>query len=78
MERKTFPTRNSAVISIRPEAFGSIGLALGDEVIVAVDAELERIVLTSATLRGVQPAWLDRVDWFTDRYQPPPEALAED
>jgi bifunctional DNA-binding transcriptional regulator/antitoxin component of YhaV-PrlF toxin-antitoxin module len=56
----------------------ALGLELGDEVIVTVDPERERIVLTPATLPGVRQGFLDRVDRFIERYQPALKALAEE
>ena len=64
MGRKIFRTGNSAVVSIPPEALEALGLELGDEVTVTVNPERERIVLTPATLPGVRPGFLDRVDRF--------------
>ncbi len=48
-----------------------------------VNPERQRIVLTPATLLGVRPGFLDRVDRFIEKYQPaldaePWEALAEE
>ena len=76
--RKIFRTGNSAVVSIPPEALEALGLELGDEVTVTVDPERDRIVLTPATLPGVRPGFLDRVDRFIERYQPALKALAEE
>jgi putative addiction module antidote len=76
--RKIFRTGNSAVVSIPPEALEAVGLELGDEVTVTVDPERARIVLTPATVPGVRPGFLDRVDRFIERYQPALEALAEE
>jgi putative addiction module antidote len=78
MGRKIFRTGNSAVVSIPPEALEAVGLQLGDEVSVTVDPENARIVLTPATLPGVRPGFLDRVDRFIDRYQPALQTLAEE
>lgn len=78
MGRKIFRTGNSAVVSIPPEALEAVGLELGDEVTVTVDQEHARIVLTPATLPGVRPGFLGRVDRFIERYKPALEALAEE
>jgi putative addiction module antidote len=78
MGRKIFKTGNSAVVSIPPEALEATGLAVGDEVTVTIDPEHSRIVLTPATLPGVRPGFLDRVDRFIDRYEPTLETLAEE
>jgi len=76
--RKIFRTGNSAVVSIPPEALEALGLELGDEVTVTVDPKREQIVLTPATLPGVRPGFLDRVDRFIERYQPALKALSEE
>jgi putative addiction module antidote len=78
MGRKIFRTGNSAVVSLPPEAMEAIGLELGDEVTVTVDAARDRIILTPSTLPGVRPGFLDRVDRFIGEYQPALETLAEE
>lgn len=78
MGRKIFRTGNSAVVSIPPEVLEATGLELGDEVRVTVDPEHTRIILTPATLPGVRPGFLDRVDQFIERYEPSLETLAEE
>ncbi len=76
MGRKIFRTGNSAVVSLPPEVMEAVGLALGDEVTVTVDAERARIILTPSALPGVRPGFLDRVDRFIEEYQPALETLA--
>jgi putative addiction module antidote len=78
MGRKIFRTGNSAVISLPPEVLEATGLELGDEVTVTVDPERTRIILTPATLPGVRPDFLDRVDRFIEEYEPALETLAEE
>jgi putative addiction module antidote len=78
MGRKIFRTGNSAVVSLPPEVLEAMGLELGDEVTVTVDPERAHIILTPATLPGVRPGFLDRVDQFIEKYQPSLEALAEE
>lgn len=78
MGRKIFRTGNSAVVSIPAEALEATGLELGDEVTITVDSERSRIILTPATLPGVRPGFLDRVDRFIDQHESALKALAEE
>lgn len=78
MGRKIFKTGNSAVVSIPPGVLEATGLAIGDEVTITVDPEHSRIVLTPATLPGVRPDFLERVDRFIERYEPALKTLAEE
>ena len=80
MARKIFRTGNSAVISLPGDVMESVGLELGDEVIVTADPEHRWIVVTPAeeTLPGVRPGFLERVDRFIQRYEPALETLAKE
>ena len=80
MTRKIFRTGNSAVVSLPGDVLESVGLNLGDEVIVTADSEHRWIVVAPAqeTLPGVRPDFLEQVDRFIERYKPTLEALAEE
>lgn len=78
MARKIFRTGNSAVVSLPPEVMEITGLELGDEVNVTVDPERNQIIITPATLSGVRPGFLERVDRFIDRYRPALDTLASE
>jgi putative addiction module antidote len=78
MARKIFKTGNSVVVSLPADVLEAVGLALGDEVNVTADADRQRIVITSSTLPGVRPDFLQRVDRFIDDYRPALEALAKE
>ncbi len=78
MGRKIFRTGNSAVVSIPPEVLEATGLVVGDEVTVTVDPERSQIILAPATLPGVRPGFLARVDRFIERYEPALKALTEE
>jgi hypothetical protein len=45
---------------------------------VTADPERHQIVITPATLSGVRPGFLDRVDHFIDRYRPALDTLASE
>jgi hypothetical protein len=53
-------------------------LELGDEVDITADPERNQIVITTATLSGVRPGFLERVDRFIDRYRPALDTLASE
>lgn len=80
MPRKIFRTGNSAVVSLPNDALESVGLSLGDEVMVRADPEQGCIIITPAspTLPGVRPSFLEQVDRFIERYGPALEQLAEE
>lgn len=78
MARKIFQTGNSAVVSLPADVLEAIGLQLGDEVTVTADPENGRIIITPATLPGVRPDFLERVDRFIDNYRPALEKLAQE
>jgi len=78
MARKIFRTGNSTVVSLPTDALEAVGLALGDEVTVTVDADRHRIIITPSTLPGVRPGFLERVDRFIDDYRPALETLARE
>jgi putative addiction module antidote len=77
MPRKIFRAGNSAVVSLPPEVMEITDLELGDEVETA-DPERNQIVITTATLSGVRPGFLERVDRFIDRYRPALDTLASE
>jgi putative addiction module antidote len=79
MPRKIFRTGNSAVVSLPADVLEQVGLALGDSVTIVADPEQRQIIIApaEASLPGVRPDFLDRVDQFIDRYRPALEALAE-
>ena len=58
----------------------AVGLRLGDEVTVTADPEQGQIVITPAhaTLPGVRPDFLERVDRSIERYRPALETLAQE
>jgi putative addiction module antidote len=80
MPRKIFRTGNSTVVSLPADILEQVGLALGDSVTVVADSERRQIVITpvAASLPGVRPGLLERVDRFIECYRPALEALAEE
>jgi putative addiction module antidote len=79
MPRKIFRTGNSTVVSLPADVLEQVGLELGDAVTVVADPEGQQIIITpvKASLPGVRPDFLDRVDCFIDRYRPALETLAK-
>jgi antitoxin MazE len=79
MPRKIFRTGNSAVVSLPADVLELVGLELGDSVTVVADPEQRQIIIApvEASLPGVRPDFLDRVDRFIDRYRPALETLAK-
>jgi putative addiction module antidote len=78
MARRIFKTGNSVVVSLPADVLEAVGLALGDEVHVTAEADRQRIVITSSTLPGVRPGFLERVDRFIDDHRPALEALSKE
>ncbi len=78
MARKIFRTGNSAVVSLPADVLEAVGLALGDEVTVVAEPDSSRIIVAPATLPGVRPGFLERVDRFIDDYRPALETLARE
>jgi putative addiction module antidote len=80
MPRKIFRTGNSAVVSLPADVLEQVGLALGDSVAVTADPRLKQIIITpvEASLPGVRPDLLERVDRFIEQYRPALETLAKD
>ena len=79
MPRKIFRTGNSAVVSLPADVLERVGLELGDSVTVVADPEQRQIIIApfEASLPGVRPDFLDRVDRFIDEYRPALETLAK-
>ena len=80
MPRKIFRTGNSAVVSLPADVLDQVGLALGDSVSVTVDPGAKQIIRTpvEASLPGVRPDLLERVDRFIEQYRPALETLAKE
>ena len=80
MPRKIFRTGNSAVVSLPAEILEQVGLELGDSVSVVADPEQRQIIITpvEASLPGVRPDLLERVDRFIEQYRPALESLAKE
>lgn len=80
MPRKIFRTGNSTVVSLPADVLETVGLELGDTVSVIADSAQGQIIITpvKATLPGVRPGLLDRVDRFIEQYRPALETLAKE
>lgn len=80
MPRKIFRTGNSVVVSLPADVLERVGLALGDSVAVVADPERQQIIITpvEASLPGVRPDLLERVDRFIEQYRPALETLAKE
>ena len=78
MQRKVFRTGNSTVISLPREAIDFLHLKEGADVLVELDRENRRIVITPAelSLAGVDEDFARQVAEFIDQYRPVLEALA--
>lgn len=79
MPRRILRTGNSSVVSIPPDVLETVGMDLGDEVVVIADPEQRHFVIAPATpLPGLRADRLERVDCFIERYRPALETLARE
>ena len=77
---KVYRTGNSVVVSLPLEALEPLGMAVGQEVSVEVDAEQKAIVIKPLhrDLAGVDEEFARQVGEFIEEYRPALEALARE
>ena len=80
MLRRLFRSGNSVVVSLSKEFLAFLGLRVGDEVLVTLDAQAKHIFISSpefSTLASdVDERFARQVSEFIERYRPTLEALA--
>ncbi|MGQ9555296.1 MAG: AbrB/MazE/SpoVT family DNA-binding domain-containing protein [Anaerolineae bacterium] len=76
--RKVFRTGDSVVVPLPPEALEPLGVAVGQDVSVEVDAERKVIVIRPLrpALPDVDEEFARQVSEFIEEYRPALEALA--
>jgi putative addiction module antidote len=75
--RKLFKVGKSLVVEIPGEALAALGISEGDELIIAFDKDLKRILIVKAgEATGVNEKFATQVDDFIDEYRSALEVLA--